>query len=106
MSWDQRGYYYRSRREGSHVRREYVGPGLPGELGAEKDSTERTEKTERRRTERIQRERLESAEKPLADLDGAIERLLFAALSAAGFRHHKRGEWRKRRERQAGPEGE
>ena len=35
MAWDSRGYYYRSRREGKRVRRDYFGKGPIGELASD-----------------------------------------------------------------------
>jgi hypothetical protein len=90
-------YYYRSRREGSRVVREYLGTGRVAELAAQMHAIKRAD----REAEKADRE-AEKAE--LAALEGDIEALIEktdlltrAALLAAGFHQHKRGEWRKKR---------
>ena len=90
MSWETRSgrgrYYTRSRKVAGRVRREYVGSGLLAELAAAEDALHREA-----------RERLEALDAPLLALDALTGALYRAALVAAGYRQHKRGEWRKRR---------
>ena len=86
MAWE-RGYYYRVRRENGRVVREYVGRGRVAELMAKLDALDREKEREERRLD--------------ADLEALIETtdlLARAALVAAGYHQHKRGEWRKRRD--------
>ena len=100
--WERRErgglYYTRSRKEGGRVVREYVGGGVLGELAARLDELKRLEREEEAAAEREERQRLEALEAPLAEAWEASEVLVRAALVAAGYRQHKRGEWRKRRE--------
>ncbi|SRR6266498_1697927 len=98
MGWERGRYYTRSRKVNGRVVREYVGTGRVAELVAQMDALER----EKRRLEALEL-RQEKAE--LADLDANLTALIEttdlvarAALVAAGFHQHKRGEWRKRRE--------
>ena len=97
MDWDRGGYYTRSRKVGGCVVREYVGGGVVGALAAQLDD----EKRERRRAEADddKRVRAELAERdaPVAALSAECDLLVSAALLAAGYRRHHRGEWRKKR---------
>jgi hypothetical protein len=96
MGWE-RGYYYRVRKVGGRVLREYVGAGRVGELAAELDAAQR----ERRRLDtlalRDKIAELDAIETAVKALNGRADLLARAALLTAGFRRHKRGEWRKRR---------
>jgi hypothetical protein len=80
------------------VVREYVGTGLSGQLAAQTDATER----EQRRVEyaRAAEVRLEAErhDEDLEAVDRLADLLVRAALVAAGFHQHHRGEWRKKRE--------
>lgn len=101
MAWEDRGgrrYYYRSRKSGGRVVKEYVGAGATAALIAAHDEAER----ERRRAER---ERGRAEARRLADLAAqydaysrAVDALTAAALLAAGYRQHARGAWRKWRD--------
>jgi hypothetical protein len=96
MSWD-RGYYYRVRKVNGRVVREFVGTGRVAELVAQLDAIERQKRENERADRRAEREKLDSLDAPLNDLDDLVDLLARAALLAAGFRQHKRGEWRRRR---------
>ena len=100
--WERRErgglYYTRTRKEGGRVVREYVGGGVLGELAARTDELKRLEREEEAAADRVERERLEALDAPLGEMWEATEVLYRAALVAAGYRQHKRGEWRKRRE--------
>jgi hypothetical protein len=102
MAWE-RGYYYRVRRENGRVVREYVGNGRLGQLAAELDALEREKGRE---TRRLDAEALRNEQAELDALDANLEAVIettdvlaHAALVAAGYHLHKRGEWRKRRDR-------
>jgi hypothetical protein len=96
MAWE-RGYYYRVRKEGGRVVREYVGRGRPAELAARLDALARQERERGRAALRAAKAELDALDAPLNDLNDLAELLARAALLAAGFHQHKRGEWRKRR---------
>ena len=101
MAWEQRErgglYYTRSRKVDGRVVREYVGTGHMAELAAEADARERRRREEEAEAWREERERMEALEAPIEDLCEAAELLSEAALYAAGYQRHNRGEWRKRR---------
>src|SRR5262249_23019262 len=89
--------YTRSRKVNGRVVREYVGSGRVGELVAQLDAIERQEREEARESRKAERAELEALDAPLDDLDALVNLLARAALLAAGFHQHKRGEWRRRR---------
>jgi hypothetical protein len=103
MAWqevDGRRYYYRGRRLCGRTRRVYVGPaGSPAaELAAAADDLRRLEREIAARESCAERERLREAEAPLLQLCQMTDALTRAALLAAGYRQHDRGEWRRCRE--------
>ena len=102
--WERRErggpYYTRSRKEGGRVVREYVGGGVLGEIAHLEDESERRRREEEASSWKEERERLEGLMAPVDELCEVAEVLARAALVAAGYRRHNRGEWRKRREPQ------
>ncbi len=90
MAYDSRGYYYRSRRDGGKVGRDYFGRGalaeaadrLLGEFRAELGAGA---------------ERKSLADAAFALLAGALDGAVAQRLAAAGYHRHDRGQWRKRR---------
>jgi hypothetical protein len=96
MGWD-RGYYYRVRKVSGRVVREYVGAGRVGELAAQLDAAERGERAAEGAARRAEQAEMDALDAPLNELNDLVELLAQAALLAAGYRQHKRGEWRKRR---------
>ena len=96
MAWE-RGYYYRSRKEGGRVVREYVGSGPLAELAAERDANEREQREAQRAALRAERAELTDLDAALGRVCQGADLLAKAALVASGFRQHKRGEWRKKR---------
>ncbi len=103
MGWEDRErgtrYYTRTRREGGRIVREYVGTGPIAEFAALQDEAERRHREEEARTWREEREDLERLDGTTEELCELAELLTRAALLAAGYRQHNRGEWRKPRER-------
>ena len=97
MGWDKGKYYTRSRREGGRVVREYFGAGLLGRAAALLDAKQRTRREEERRRALEEKARVEALDLTVNDLDELTELVVRAAMAAAGFRRHNRGEWRKRR---------
>ncbi len=95
----QRGglYYTRSRRVDGRMVRTYVGTGPLAEIAALMDEEDRLRREEEARAWREERQRMETLEAPIEELCEAAEVLTQAALYAAGYRRHNRGEWRKRR---------
>jgi hypothetical protein len=96
MGWSN-GCYYRSRRQGRRVAREYVGKGTVAQLCAQLDAVERERRLLAAAARQHQRGELQALDDQVAALGEAADLLARAALLAAGYRQHKRGEWRRRR---------
>ena len=101
MAWETRGgrghYYTRSRRVGGRILREYLGSGPAAEVAGELGALERAARAAAAAAWRAERARLEELDAAVAAFDRAAEALASAALLAAGYRRHHRGEWRRRR---------
>jgi hypothetical protein len=97
MGWERGRYYTRSKKVNGRVVREYIGSGRVAQLAAELDAIER----DRREGEALERRCIRAEHDEfaamLADLNERCDLLTRAALFAAGYHQHKRGEWRKRR---------
>jgi hypothetical protein len=93
MPWD-RGYYNSAWKVDGRVVRAYWDGGLAGEIGALADEDDRAERAAARSASRARMAELDDLEAEVAAADRALE---LAALAAAGYRRHKRGEWRKKR---------
>src|SRR5438309_126486 len=97
MGWDRGRYYTRSKKVNGRVVREYIGAGRVGQLAAELDSLER----ERRYLDglilRQEKDEQAALEAELKSLEALTDLVAYAALRAAGYHLHNRGEWRKRR---------
>ena len=98
MGWDKDGRYYtRSRRVNGRVVREHFGGGVIGELAAQVDALARAAREAERAAARSAREAVAALDAPLADLNELADLVARAALAAAGYAQHRRGEWRKTR---------
>ena len=93
MGWDKGRYYTRSRKVNGRVVREYLGTGEAAEQAARLHASVQQERETRRAT----RTELVALDASLDDLAERTDLLARAALAAAGYRQHHRGEWRKRR---------
>jgi hypothetical protein len=102
MVW-QGKYYYRVYRDGARVRREYVGTGEAAEVAAQLDASHRADREAEKAARRAEKDELAALDGPLNELNETADLLARAALVAAVFRQHKRGEWRKKRGRADGP---
>ena len=101
MGWEQRGgrhYYYRSRKIGGQVVKEYIGAGSTADLIAAHDEAARERRAEVRRRIREDARRLADQAAQDEAFSRAVDALAAAALMAAGYRQHARGAWRKRRD--------
>ena len=96
MSWD-RGYYYRVRKINGRVVRQYVGGGLIGQLAAQMDELERQKREADKTAKQQAKADLEALHRSLDELTELADLAVRSALLAAGYRRHKRGEWRKQR---------
>jgi hypothetical protein len=97
VGWDKGRYYTRSRKANGRVVREYVGSGEAAELAAQMDATNRAKRETEREARRAEKAELDALDARVTELDELADQLAHAALMAAGFHQHKRGEWRKRR---------
>ena len=100
MGWDIRKgghrYFTRSRRIGGRIVREYYGTGIAGQMMALEVERARRQKAE---SQRLWREWLtcsSAAEQHFRSFAARTRLLVRAALLAAGFNQHDRGEWRLR----------
>jgi len=100
VGWDKGRYYTRSKKVNGRVVREYVGTGRVAELMAELDALERQQRVCDAATRKVERDDLAALAATVTAAFDRAELIARAALLAAGYRRHKRGEWRKRRERQ------
>jgi hypothetical protein len=101
MPWEQVGrrrYYYRNQWIAGRPARRYVGTGPVAELAAAVDDLRRLEHALAARQRQAEQARIREAGTPLLRLCGLTDLLTRAALVAAGYRQHDRGEWRRRRE--------
>lgn len=94
MGYDRRGYYYRSRRSGGRVVRDYFGRGPVADAAAYLfDEMRRSRAGNAQRAKAV-----EAADDLYRRLGGCLDRLAAAQLLAAGHYRHDRGRWRKRRD--------
>jgi hypothetical protein len=108
MTWVQIGdrrYYYRSKWQEGRCVRHYVGAGAAAELAAAIDDLARVQRQVAARALQEERDRLAAAAAPLQQLCEIGEMLSRAALLAAGFHQHDRGQWRRRRHGGTGTHG-
>lgn len=101
MGWERRGgrsYYYAAERVGGRVVKRYVGAGRVAELAARLDLINRQQREDDAESARRLRDELAAVDAVLAPLDELADVLARAALVAAGYHRHHRGEWRRRRE--------
>ena len=104
MAWSVRNgrrYYYRSIRSGGRVQNIYMGTGPVAEQAANKDLQRRIEQGRAKAAERAEQECFRAHEAPLVEACRQTDLLIRAALLASGYHRHHRGEWRKKRVRNA-----
>ena len=97
MGWE-RGYYYRVRKVNGRVVREYIGAGRVAQLAAQMDALEMEKRQQEGREVRQKKAELAALDNDIKALCQATDLVAQAALVAAGYRQHKRGEWRRRRD--------
>jgi hypothetical protein len=97
MGWDKGRYYTQSKKVNGRVVREYIGAGDLAELVAQQDILEREKRLLAALDRRDQKAELAALGGELKALSEQTDLVAGAALLAAGFHQHKRGEWRKRR---------
>jgi hypothetical protein len=101
MAWERRrrgSFYYRSKRVGGRVVKDYFGNGTIGELAADLAEEARARRAEDAAALRTEQARLEALDQPPAALDRACSLMATATLTASGYRRYNFGPWRKRRD--------
>jgi hypothetical protein len=93
MAWHHGRYYVRKVKQDGRVRSVYVGGGKVGRDAAAADAARRADRAARRG--RVAE--LLARDAALSEFCAAVEALARAALLAAGYRQHDRGQWRKPR---------
>src|SRR5436190_19288518 len=96
MAWVKKGkqrYFYRSRRVGHRVVRDYFGKGAIAEMAAHLMNQLRLA----RETHDQRADRLDEADAQFRQLHAQLDRAAAAHLLAAGFHRHDRGPWRRKR---------
>ena len=98
MSWLRGRYYIRSIKQDGRVIHEYVGGGELGRAVATLDTQERAESRSEAAAWQGEMRELDLLDARAAPIHELIELLARAALAAAGYHQHDRGEWRRSRE--------
>ena len=102
MAWERRKpgrrYFYRSRRVGGRVVKDFFGKGAIGQLAADLAEEARARRAEDAAALCAEQARLEALDRPPAALDRDCALLATAALIAGGYRRYNYGPWRRRRE--------
>jgi hypothetical protein len=99
MAWEKRDkarYYYRSRRIGRKVTRQYLGCGPIAHMSAELDEQRRSERSAQRSAWADFHTRISEADAALDALSRHCRLLAWGILLVHGVHNH-RGEWRRRR---------
>jgi hypothetical protein len=101
VAWEKRKngkrYYYRVRRDGDRIIKEYIGGGQIGEAAAKEDADRRAARAMHRQGEQLRRQECNRMNQSLMAMDVEAGAMVEAALLAAGLYRHCRGRWRKRR---------
>ena len=102
MAWEWRGnagpFYYRARRDGRKVIKEYFGRGERAEQAAREDADRRARRSVMRHTERAETERVRPVARLTNELAADANMLFEAVLLAAGLHRRNYGRWRVRRD--------
>jgi hypothetical protein len=103
MAWETRKrgnrYYTRSIRCGNRIIRQYIGAGEDGLKAAAEDEEQRAERQAQRQALADHKQNWNAIDDTVAQLDNECRKLVYAGFVSAGYRCHKRGEWRKKREK-------
>lgn len=98
MAWENRRrqrYFYRSRRVGSRVLKEYLGRGAAAAAVAAEIGEGRSERLREQRAQAEFVDRIGAADGLFQQFDRLTSALVAAAMMLAGFRQHNRHEWRR-----------
>jgi hypothetical protein len=97
MGWDRGRYYTRSKKVRGRVVREYIGTGPVAQLAARVDALNRQERLQKALALRRAKAELNALLADVRALDEFADLVARAALVAAGYHQHNRGEWRCKR---------
>ncbi len=97
MFQDKRGNWYRSKRIGRRVVREYLGRGEAWASFAWLEAHDRQRDADERPARQREEKQLEELEAAVAAVCTLADQAAREALEAAGYFQHDRGQWRKRR---------
>jgi hypothetical protein len=96
MGWNLGRYYTRSKKVNGRIYREYVGGGVIGRLAAKHDQAQREKRMQRREATKLLMSDLKAIDDTVITLCHRTEIAARAAMWAAGYYQHHRGEWRRR----------
>jgi hypothetical protein len=103
MAWESRKgrgrYYTRSRRKGGRVVREYLGKGWKAIIASDIDELLKAKRAAATASRREEKGEVQKLDADLLAISQGVDLIAKAALLAAGYRQHHRGEWRRKRER-------
>lgn len=97
MAYKRGRYYYRSKREGQHVRTEYLGTGVLALAIAELDAEERERQRQEQAIVRAEQEAQRAIDRKIDEEGDLVRTLTRAVLLVSGYHNHK-GQWRRRRD--------
>ena len=100
MAWEKRfnqRYYFRARRQGGKITKQYFGRGAQAIAAAEEDAARRAERAAVRQAEQERRQAALAVADQVAALGAEVDSLLEAALLTAGYWRPQRKAWRKKR---------
>ena len=104
MPWAQRGphrYFFRKQKVRGRVVRRSLGRGPEAQLAADLDAQKQREREAEWDRRRRERGRWDAKTETVQRLIEVSDLLVCAALLAAGFHQHQRGEWRRQHGRSA-----
>ncbi len=93
-----RPYLYRSIRRGGRVTSEYVASGESAVLIHRLEAADRQRAEDRSEEWKAEVRRMEAEDREVAEWFARVEAVADAAMMAAGYHKHHRGEWRRRRD--------
>ncbi len=103
MGWEKRArggrYYTRSRRVNGKTIREYIGTGEMAEIVARLDAVDQKNRCFQAEADRKLQNYLDNEDRTVGELCATVEAIVSGLLVVSGYHRHKRGEWRRKRER-------
>jgi hypothetical protein len=96
MAWNLARYYTRSKKINGRIYRQYIGGGETGRLAAQHDQERRERIKMRREATKCLMSDLKAIDETVTMLCCRADLAARAAMWAAGYYQHHRGEWRRR----------